>query len=174
LGVRTPEGLVVTAQGARFDDLGAADLVAVMDVDPVRGVMLCGGPGEPSAWAAVLWLVMRHRTDLGAFLSVAPVTSASSRSTQGDDATRPAGPLEATRSKGWGFQAEDNDPTGLIGPTAAEGGSIVQSAGTVLKALRSTNLAGLSGGRVVCVGGTLGQAMDAYTEHFEESAVKKR
>lgn len=181
LALRTATGLLTTAQGAALDALEAGDLVAVVDVDPVREVMMVRGPGEPSPWAALLSMVMRYREDAtgAVFLptptgdndpsEIRPPKQAQSHQEK-DDASgassvdgqqqSPRSAMETTRSRGWGFE-EPVAPN----PVDSQGVSgLADWAAWALKKLRNAPMAVSATGHVLSVGRNLhaaGRAIEA-------------
>lgn len=142
LALTTAHGVLATAVGARWDDLGASDLLVVMDVDPVKGVMLLAGPKEASCWTGVLFLVMRHRGSVNAALFEAPEQTDAPEAGHVRELD-PNGPLEATRSGGWGFE-ESGVPA-----HAARQGTMVEWASRALEGLKVDNVVAWEGGSLV-------------------------
>lgn len=168
LALRTATGLVTTAQGAALDKLEASDLVAVVDVDPVREVMMVRGPGEPSPWAALLGMVMRYRDDATGAVFLATRTGEGGgperrsptqpephrKGPDVSDAPRADGHqelpsvMEATRSQGWGF--EERVTPKNVSPPGTSG--LVDWATWALKRLREAPVAVSATGHVLSVG----------------------
>ncbi len=178
LAIRSSTGLLSTAHGASLEALEASDLLAVLDVDPVKQVMMVRGPGEPSPWAALMCMVGRYREDITAMVFLptpadgprgqtgTPGQGMQPQKAEGDGGEDPAdvqqrdlpsSAMKSTRSRGWGFQEpappEDAGAKGTTG--------LVEWATRALEALRHTSVAVLPDGQVLSVGTDLQSAEGA-------------
>ncbi len=156
VGLKTAGGVITPAWGARLSSLGEEDLVQIVDVDPVKSLLLFSGPGDPDPWAAVIALVMRYREDLtaAAWIPAPETSSAAGRPRRvGTEAKGPTG-TGAKENQGWGFKEEEEEEPSKQ-PPAASHGNIVEWSGEALRALRKGSDVVMPGGHRLVVGSNL-------------------
>lgn len=154
VALKTAGGVVTSAWGARLSVLGEEDLVRIVDVDPIKSVLLFSGPGDPDPWAAIVALAMRYREDIVAavWIPAADTQGAGGRPRRVGTESKEPRAAGGEGNQGWGFEEVAPAPDTSVD---AGQGNLVEWSGETLRALRKGDDVEVPGGHRLVVGSNL-------------------